>query len=171
VIGVATAFGLLARRRADYRVVRKLEIGAPPEVIFGALNDLQQFASVLVLFGSTLKRTNPGLQLKFDGPSAGVGQSFAWASKEAGEGTLTINESVPAQKVGLALEFVRPMASKALYVLTLERTPAGSSVTWSMDGKHNFLGKAFDLLMDMDKALGNDLEKGLAQLKSLTEGR
>lgn len=179
VVGSAAALGLflavVATRRADYRVVRRLEIAAPPEVIFGALNDLQQFAGVLVLFGKTLKKSDPELQLAFDGPSAGVGQSFAWASKEAGQGKLTVTESVPSRKVGLTLEFVKPMASIAIYSLTLERTPpngsASVSVTWSMDGKHNFIGKAFGLFMDMDKALGGDLEKGLAQLKSVAEGR
>ena len=174
-IGVTATMGLflavVASRRADYRVVRKLEIHAPAEVIFRALNDLQQFSSVLVFFGSPLKKEDPGLQLSFAGPAAGVGQSLDWSSKDAGQGKLTITESLPTQKVGLALEFVKPMASKALYALTLEPTPTGSAVTWSMDGKHNFLGKAFGLFMDMDKALGGDLEQGLAQLKSVTEGR
>jgi len=44
-------------------------------------------------------------------------------------------------------------------------------VTWSMDGNHNFIGKAFGMFMDMDKMLGNDIEKGLAQLKTVTEGK
>ena len=41
--------------------------------------------------------------------------------------------------------------------------------TWSMAGNHNFLGKAFGLFMNMDKMLGSDLEKGLAQLKTVAE--
>ncbi|EPX63919.1 hypothetical protein D187_005052 [Cystobacter fuscus DSM 2262] len=43
--------------------------------------------------------------------------------------------------------------------------------TWSMAGNHNFLGKAFGLFMNMDKMLGSDLEKGLAQLKTVAEGK
>jgi hypothetical protein len=38
-----------------------------------------------------------------------------------------------------------------------------------MDGKHNFIGKAFGMFMDMDNMLGADIEKGLAQLKSVAE--
>lgn len=160
---------LVATRPSAYRVVRAGEVTAPPEVVFGALNDLQQFANVLVFFGSPLKKADPSLQLRFEGSAVGVGQALAWSSKDGGAGTLTITESVPARKVGLHLEFVKPMASRAIYALALERTPAGSSVTWSMEGNHNFLGKAFGLFMDMDKALGADLEKGLARLQ--TEAR
>ena len=38
-----------------------------------------------------------------------------------------------------------------------------------MDGHHNFIGKAFGVFMNMDKMLGADIEKGLAQLKTLAE--
>ena len=33
------------------------------------------------------------------------------------------------------------------------------------------LGKAFGMFMDMDHMLGSDIEKGLAQLKTVAEGK
>jgi hypothetical protein len=63
------------------------------------------------------------------------------------------------------------MESTATCTLTVAGTPTGSSVTWSMDGNHNFIGKAFGMFMDMDNMLGADLEKGLAQLKTVAEGK
>ena len=66
---------------------------------------------------------------------------------------------------------MKPMASKATLQLTLAATPTGSVVTWSMDGNHNFIGKAFGVLMNMDKMLGGDIEKALAQLKIVAEGK
>ncbi|OJT16620.1 hypothetical protein BO221_49260 [Archangium sp. Cb G35] len=44
-------------------------------------------------------------------------------------------------------------------------------MTWSMDGNHNFIGKAVGMFMDMDNMLGADIEKGLAQLKTVAEGK
>ena len=41
----------------------------------------------------------------------------------------------------------------------------------NMDGNHNFVGKAFGMFMNMDNMLGTDLEKGLAQLKIVAEGK
>ncbi len=38
-----------------------------------------------------------------------------------------------------------------------------------MSAHHNFLEKAFCLVMNGKKMIGGDMEKGLAQLKSLAE--
>jgi len=172
VAGVLVLFvAVVATRPAAYHVERKLEVAAPADLVFGVLNDLHQFSGVLVLFGSPWEKLDPNMQKTFEGPAAGVGQSCAWSGKEVGKGKMTIDESVPGQKVGMKLEFVEPMESRAAFALTLAGTPTGSSVTWSMDGNHNFIGKAFGLFMDMDNMLGTDLEKGLAQLKTVVEGQ
>ena len=38
-----------------------------------------------------------------------------------------------------------------------------------MDGKNDFLGKAMHLVMDMDKMIGPDFERGLAAMKTAAE--
>jgi len=173
VAGVLVLFAVVvATRPSAYHVERKLEVAAPADLVFGVLNDLHQFAGVLVLFGSPWEKLDPNMQKTFEGPAAGVGQSYAWSGKNGvGTGKMTIAESVPGQKVGIKLEFVKPMASTATCALTLAGTPTGSFVTWSMDGNHNLIGKAFGIFMDMDKMLGGDIEKGLALLKTAAEGK
>ncbi len=171
--GVLVIFvAVVATRPSAYHVERKLEVAAPTDLVFGVLNDLHQFAGVVFLFGSPLETRDPSMQKTFEGPAAGVGQSYAWSgNREVGKGKMTIDESVPGQKVGVKLEFVKPMASTATCALTLAGTPTGSFVTWSMDGHHNFIGKAIGMFMDMDNMLGTDIEKGLAQLKTVAEGK
>jgi len=170
IAGVLVVFAAVAAtRRSTYHVERKLAVAAPPDLVFGVLNDLHRFAGVLVLFGSPLETADPNMKKTFEGPAAGVGQSYAWSGKDVGTGRMTIEESVPGQKVRITLEFVKPMASTAACALTLAGTPTGSLVTWSMDGNHNFIGKAFGMFMDMDKMLGGDIEKGLARLKTAAE--
>ena len=176
LIGVAGVLVLflvvVATRPSAYHVERRLEIAAPANLVFGVLNDLHQFAGVWVLFGSPWEKADPNMQKTFEGPAAGVGQSVAWSGNmQVGKGKMTIEESVPGQKVGMKLVFVKPMASTATCALTIASTPTGSFVTWAMDGNHNFIGKAFGLFMDMDKMLGTDIEKGLAQLKIVAEGK
>ena len=142
VAGVLVLFvAVVARRPSTYHVERKLEVAAPADLVFGVLNDLHQFARVLVLFGSPWEKLDPNMQKTFEGPAAGVGQSCAWSGKGLGKGKMTIEESVPGQKVGMKLEFVKPMESTATCALTLAGTPTGSFVTWSMDGNHNLLAK------------------------------
>ena len=176
LIGVAVVLvafvAVVATRPAAYHVERKLEVAAPADLVFGVLNDLHQFAAVLVLFGSPLEKADPNMQKTFEGPAAGVGQSYAWSGNgEVGKGKMTIEESVSGRKVGVKLEFEKPMASTATCALTLAGAPTGSLVTWSMDGNHNFIGKAFGMFMDMDNMLGADIEKGLARLKTVAEGK
>jgi carbon monoxide dehydrogenase subunit G len=170
--GVLVAFvAFVATRGAAYHVERKLAVDAPPEVVFGVLNDLRRFAGVLVLFGSPWEESDPKMQKTIEGPASGVGQSYAWTGKEAGKGKMTIEESVPGQKVVIKLEFVKPMASLATLVFTLAGTPTGTLVTWSMAGDHNFIGKAFRVFINMDNMLAADLEKGLVRLKTAAESK
>ena len=173
VAGVLVLFAaVVATRPSASHVERQLEVAAPPDLVFGVLNDLHQFAGVLVLFGTPWEKLDPNMQKSFNGPAAGVGQSYAWNSnKEVGKGQMTIEESVPNQKVGIKLEFVKPMKSTANCALTLAEAPTGSLVTWSMDGNHNFVGKAIGMFMNMDQMLGTDIEKGLAQLKTVAESK
>jgi hypothetical protein len=167
LVGVAAALALFvavaATRPSAYHVERKLEVAAPTDRVFGVLDDLRQFAGVLVFFGSPLE-LDPSLHKTFDGPAAGVGQSFAWSGRKVGKATLTIEDSIPGHKVGMKLELSAPMKSTATYVLTVAATSTGSVVTWSTHGNHNFIGKAFGMFMNMDRMRGSDLEKGLAQV-------
>jgi hypothetical protein len=165
VAGVVALFvAVVATRQSAYHVERELEVAAPTELVFGILNDLHQFAGVLVLFGSPL---DPEAPKTFEGPAAGVGQSVAWS----GKATMTIEESIPNQKVGMRLELVAPMKSTATYALSVAGTSTSSFVTWSMRGRHNFIGKAFGMFVNMDNMLGADIEKGLAQLKTVATSR
>ncbi len=173
IAGVVVLFvAAVATRPSAYHVERKLEVAAPGDVVFGVLNDLHQFTGVLVLFGSPWETLDPHMQRTFEGPAAGVGQSCAWSgNREVGKGKMTIEESIPGQKVRMKLEFVEPMKSTATCALALAGSPTGSLVTWSMDGNHNFIGKALGMFMDMDTMLGTDIEKGLARLKTAAEGK
>ena len=42
-------------------------------------------------------------------------------------------------------------------------------VRWAMDGPQNFMSKAMCLVMDMDKQVGGDFEKGLAALDQVAQ--
>lgn len=167
VVLVVVFVVVVATRPAPYHVERKVDVGAPVDVVFALLSDLQRFTGVFMLFGEPWG-SDVKMEKTFSGPT-GVGQSVSWSGKDAGKGSLTIEETVPSQKVGMKLVFVEPMASTATYALALAPTSTGTSVTWSMDGTHNFLGKAMGLFLDMDKMMGGDIEKGLAQLKTVAE--
>jgi hypothetical protein len=77
---------------------------------------------------------------------------------------MTITESVPSERVGLRLEFIKPFASVCQTRFSFAPSPGGTEVTWEMEGTNNFLSKVFAVFMDMDAMIGKDFERGLANL-------
>ena len=53
---------------------------------------------------------------------------------------------------------------------TFKPTNGGTTVEWTMSGENDFMSKAMCFFMGgMDKMVGPDFEKGLAQMKSAVE--
>lgn len=166
VIVVAFAI-IVAMRPADFRIVRSTTIAAPPEAVFAQVNDLHQWQS-----WSPWEKLDPQMSRTFLGPPAGVGATYRWVgNKKAGEGVMRIAESRPAYLVRLDLEFIKPFAANNVAEFKFEPEGGKTQVTWSMTGRNGFMGKAFCMVMDMDKMVGADFEKGLAAMKSVAESR
>ena len=104
---------------------------------------------------------------------SGVGATYAWeGNKEVGKGKMTITDSRPGEKVAEKLEFIEPFQSQAGVTFTLAaESPTTTKVTWAMDGKHNFISKAFSVIKPMDGMIGKDFEDGLANLKKVAEAK
>jgi ABC-type glycerol-3-phosphate transport system substrate-binding protein len=81
----------------------------------------------------------------------------------------TIAESHPSGHIKIDLEFIKPWEQRSVTDFSFKPEGDKTNVTWTMSMQNNFIGKAFGLLMDMDKMLGSDFEKGLAQMKTVAE--
>ncbi len=115
-------------------------------------------------------KLDPQCKVVFSGPATGVGASFSWAgNNKVGAGSMTSIASRPADLLEFRLEFLRPMKATNTARFVLQPEAGGTAVIWSMEGKNNLVGKAFGLIVDCDKMIGKDFEKGLASLKTLAE--
>ena len=96
---------------------------------------------------------------------------MTWVGNDkVGEGKLTLTESQPNDLVKLKVDFVKPFEGTATQEFALKPQGDQTAVTWSMQGHNNsFIQKAFCLVMNGKKMIGDDLEKGLAQLKTVAE--
>ena len=83
-----------------------------------------------------------------------------------GTGRLTITSVEPPRQVEMRLEMLTPMQATNRLLFTLAPVDAATQVTWRMEGRNGFLGKAIGLFVDMDAMVGGDFEKGLASLKT-----
>lgn len=82
---------------------------------------------------------------------------------------MTIIQSPPSDLVRFKLEFRKPFEATNTAEFTFAPQGDQTAVTWSMSGRNNFMCKAVGLFVNCDKMIGGDFEKGLADLKSLSE--
>jgi hypothetical protein len=95
---------------------------------------------------------------------------MTWSGNDkVGEGKVTIVESRPSELVKVKVDFVKPFEGTNTSEFQFKPKGDQTAVAWTMSGEHNFVGKAFCLLMNGQKMMGDDMEKGLAQMKSVAE--
>jgi uncharacterized protein YndB with AHSA1/START domain len=149
----------------DFKITRSATIAAPPSDVFGHIEDFHMWES-----WSPWAKIDPAMKVTYAGPEKGVGAMYSWVgNRDAGEGKMTILESRPPNHLKIDLDFAAPIASKNVIEFATIAEGDKTNVTWTMTGKRNFAMKAFSLLVNMDKLVGADFEKGLAQLRSKVE--
>jgi hypothetical protein len=156
---------VVALQPAHFVVQRSTTINAPAETVFAQVNDFHNWPA-----WSPWEKLDPDMKRTYDGAASGTGAIYAWSGNDkAGEGRMTLTESRPSELVGIKLEFVKPFAATNHVAFTFKQTGTQTDVNWSMDGEHNLVEKAFCMFMNMDKIVGGDYERGLAQLKTVAE--
>ncbi|CAN5318078.1 SRPBCC family protein [soil metagenome] len=167
VIGVAVFCVVVSIQPEDFRITRTATLNAPPEKAFEQVNDFHKWEA-----WSPWAKIDPAMKTMYSGPSSGVGASYSWiGNSQVGEGKMTITETRPNDSVKINLDFIQPFAAKNMTEFTFKPDGDKTNVTWSMTGKNNFMAKGFNLLMNMDKLVGGDFEKGLTQMKTAVEAK
>jgi len=165
VVIVAICCVVVAIQPAHYHVERSATINAPALLVFNQVNDFHKWDT-----WSPWARLDPNMKTSYEGAPTGNGAVYSWSgNSNVGEGRMTITDSKPGESIKIKLEFIKPFASTTATVFDFKPQGNQTAVTWTMDGENNFVGKAFGLVMNMDKLVGGDFEKGLAQMKAIAE--
>jgi hypothetical protein len=148
----------------SYVVERSINIDAPAEQVRGALVDFREWRN-----WSPWEGLDPQLQRTYTGPDSGVGATYAWkGNRKAGAGQMRITKDQPGE-VALDLDFLKPFKSSSTASFALEPRDGATHVTWTMRGPKTFTTKLMGVFTSMDKLIGKDFEKGLAQLRGYVE--
>ena len=162
---VIVIVAIIAMQPSDFRITRTATVSAPPPAVFAQVNDFHKWEA-----WSPWEKLDPAMKKTYEGASEGTGAIYSWVgNNKVGEGRLTLTESRPSDLIRIKLEFLRPWKATNATEFTFKPEGNQTVVTWSMSGRKNFMLKAFGLFMNLDKMVGADFEKGLAQLKSLVE--
>jgi carbon monoxide dehydrogenase subunit G len=149
----------------NFGVQRSTTIKAPPEKIFAAINDFQQWRA-----WSPYENKDPAMKRTLGAVTAGTGATYAWeGNKEVGQGRMEISGTTAPTLVTIQLHFIKPFEAHNQVDFRLEPQGDTTKVTWDMRGPAPYITKLMSTFFDMDKMIGKDFEVGLANLKTLAE--
>ena len=156
---------IVALQPSDFRVTRSTTISAPPPAVFTQVNDFHKWQA-----WNPWGKIDPAMKQTYEGATAGTGAIYTWSgNNEVGEGRMTITDSRPNELIRVKLEFFKPFTATNTADFTFKPEGNQTVVSWSMFGDKNFMAKAIHLVMNMDKMIGGQFDKGLAAMKSIVE--
>ena len=148
-----------------FRVQRSVSIKAPPEKVFGLINDFKLWAS-----WSPWEKKDPAMKRTFGAVAAGVGATYAWdGNGDVGQGSMEITDSLASSRIVLRLDFVKPFEGHNTVEFTLQPRGNMTKVTWAMQGPTPYFAKIIHVFINMNNMVGGDFETGLANLKAAVE--
>jgi len=154
----------VARSGDTFRIERQTRINASPEAVYPFIEDFHRWT-----VWSPWEKLDADLSREYSGAAKGVGARYAWAGKKAGAGSMEINSASAPGRIGIRLDFLKPMKATNAVTFTIMPEGNGSRVTWVMEGTRPFFMKLMGMIFNMDKMVGGDFEKGLAALKAAAE--
>src|SRR5258708_14236900 len=157
---------IVALQPSDFRVTRSAAMSAPAPAVFAQVNDFHKWEA-----WNPWGKIDPAMKQTYEGPPAGTGACYTWVGNgQVAEGRMTITDSHPSDLIRIRLEFKTPFAPTNTAEFTFQPAGGQTVVTWCMFGNKIFLTKAMGLFMSMDKMVGSQFEKGLADMKAVVEG-
>ncbi len=140
-------------------------IKAPPEKVFGLIDDFHNFG-----VWSPWEHLDPNMQRSITGAPSSKGAVYWWSGNaKAGAGRMEILEVTSPSLVKMKLDFLKPIASSSTAEYALAQQGDSTKVTWAMYGPSPFVSKVMQVFITMDKMIGGDFDKGLAAMKAAAE--
>ena len=148
---------------SEVHVERSAEINAPQELVFDQVIDLRKWE----LWSPWLEE-DAQMQLTYSGPPQGDHSKVEWKSERLGNGSVSILHSERPVSITLNQDFMED-GPHPTGTLLFEKINQGTKVTWSLDIDFGLdIGGRYMGLF-FDRFAGEDLEKGLHNLKVFCE--
>jgi hypothetical protein len=165
LIAVVAVLGFAAIQPDHFRVQRSAAMKAMQEKVFAQIDDFHNWGS-----WSPWEKLDPAMKKIHSGPASGKGAIYEWeGNKQVGKGRMEITESSSPSKIVIKLDFFKPFEAHNTADFVLEAQGDSTNLIWGMNGQKPFMFKVMGLFFSMDKMIGKDFEKGLANLKSIVE--
>jgi uncharacterized membrane protein len=151
----------------EYAVQREVTINKPVDSVFNYVRYLKNQNEF-----SYWAKIDPKMKTTYKGTDGNIGSISAWESevKEVGVGEQEITKIAEGKRIDFDLRFKKPMEDTAKGFMSTE-TIAGNQtkVKWGINGIIPYPMNIMLPMMKMDQMIGNDLQKGLENLKNKLE--
>jgi len=117
---------------------------------------------------------DPNAKMTMEGTDGTIGAISSWDSqnKQVGKGSQEISSMVEGQRVDWALRFLEPMESNQTASMSLESLSDNQTkVTWTYGGPMKFPMNVMNVILNIKKLLGNELDLSLNNLKAYLENQ
>ncbi|GAB1396997.1 MAG TPA: SRPBCC family protein [Saprospiraceae bacterium] len=153
--------------KKDYAVEKQIVINKPKQTVFDYIKLLKNQDNY-----SKWAMMDPNMTKTYRGTDGTVGFVSAWDSKQenVGAGEQEIKKIIEGERIDLALRFTKPFeAHDDAYLVTEAVNDSTTNVKWGFTGAFPYPMNVMNLFMDMEKAVGGDLQTGLENLKKVLE--
>lgn len=165
IIAIPLVVALFVKK--DYVVEREIIINKPKAEVFEYIKFLKNQDNY-----SKWNMMDPDMKKTYQGTDGTVGFISAWESKKenVGAGEQEIVNMIDGERIDMKLRFKVPFESQNdAYMITEDMSNNQTKVKWGFKGAFPYPFNLMGLFMDMEKAVGGDLEVGLQNLKNLLE--
>jgi uncharacterized protein YndB with AHSA1/START domain len=146
---------------STYTVQRTRTIDAPADRVYRLIADFHAWTT-----WSPWEDVDPDLQRDYSGAESGRGAVYAWSgNRKAGKGRMEIVDVEENRRIDIDLRFEKPFPSENRTNFLLDPRGDATDVTWAMTGPRPLAMRIAGPLLNMDKLVGRDFEKGLDRLR------
>jgi hypothetical protein len=167
VIIIALPLVLAIFTKKEYHIEKMVTINRQKRTVFDYIRMLKNQDNF-----SVWAMMDPGMKKYFRGTDGNPGFVSGWESnnKKVGKGEQEIKGITDGEKIDYEIRFIEPFAGIARASMETDSLSQNETrVTWQFDSRMNYPMNLMLLFMNMDKMVGNDLEKGLVNLKQVLE--
>jgi uncharacterized membrane protein len=165
LIAIALIVALFVKK--DYAVEREITINKPKQEVFNYIKLLKNQDNY-----SKWATMDPNMKKSYRGTDGTVGFVSAWESKidSVGVGEQEIKKIIEGERVDFELHFIKPFeATEPAFMATEAVSENQTKVKWGFSGHMDYPMNLMMLFMDFEKMIGDDLQTGLNNLKTVLE--
>lgn len=151
----------------DYAVVREIVINKSRNEVFDYIKFLKNQDNF-----SKWATMDPDMKKTYRGTDGMAGFVSTWESDnpDVGTGEQEIVSIVEGERIDYELRFIKPFeANEPAFMTTESLAENQTRVVWGFSGHMDYPMNLMFLFMDMEKMIGDDLETGLINLKTVLE--